>query len=131
MSKEPRLCGKSSQLPPTPPSPLLMFLLLRQSLCHQRRLPWLRPGHRRVFFELYTNVALCITAMQVRFVEEGARVVCLSRSSCDETFSLISSVKDVPPVDDVALWVAADIASEDDCAKVKIHLFAKPLFSHA
>lgn len=100
-----------------------MFLLLRQSLCHQRRLPWLRPGHSRAFFLLHTNLVR-INGVQVRFVEEGARVVCLSRSSCDETFSLISSIKDVPPVDDVALWVAADIASEDDCAKVKIHPFA-------
>lgn len=101
-----------------------MFLLLRQSLCHQRRLPWLRPGHSRAFFLLHTNLVLRINDLQVRFVEEGARVVCLSRSSCDETFSLISSIKDVPPVDDVALWVAADIASEDDCARVKIHPFA-------
>ncbi len=55
---------------------------------------------------------------QVRFVEEGGRVVCLSRSSCDETIDLIAGIKGVPPVDEVALWVSADIASEEDCAKV-------------
>lgn len=61
-----------------------------------------------------------VTIEQVRFVEEGAKVVCLARSNCDETFAIISSIKDAPPVDEVALWVAADIASEEDCAKVRL-----------
>jgi NAD(P)-dependent dehydrogenase (short-subunit alcohol dehydrogenase family) len=57
-------------------------------------------------------------AIAVRFVEEGARVVLLSRSPCDETFKLIASIEGAPPVDDVALWVASDISSEADCKKV-------------
>ena len=57
-------------------------------------------------------------AIAVRFVEEGAKVVCLSRSSCEETFKLIASIEGAPPVDDVALWVPSDISSEADCAKV-------------
>ena len=71
---------------------------------------------------IHVGLAFALNGWQVRFVEEGARVVCLSRSSCDETFSLISSIQGVPPVGDVALWVAADIASEEDCAKVAIQL---------
>ena len=57
-------------------------------------------------------------AIAVRFVEEGARVVCLSRSPCDETFALIRSIAGAPALEDCALWVAADIASEADCARV-------------
>ena len=64
-------------------------------------------------------------AIAVRFVEEGAKVVCLSRSSCDETFKYISSIEGVPPLDEVALWVPADISSEADCAKVTAAVEAK------
>lgn len=65
-------------------------------------------------------------AIAVRFVEEGARVVCLSRSSCDDTFALIGSIVGLSvPVSEVALWVAADIASEADCAKVTDAVGAK------
>lgn len=57
-------------------------------------------------------------AIAVRFVEEGARVVLLSRSSCDETMALIAQIEGAPAVNDVALWVPSDISSEADCKKV-------------
>lgn len=53
----------------------------------------------------------------VRFVEEGAKVVMLSRSSCDETLAHISAIEGLAvPVDSVARWVRADIGSDEDCA---------------
>jgi len=57
-------------------------------------------------------------AIAVRFVEEGARVVLLSRSSCAETLQLIGSIDGVKSADEHALWVQSDISSEDDCKKV-------------
>ena len=57
-------------------------------------------------------------AIAVRFVEEGAKVVLLSRSACDETMKLIEAIVGVPPIAQVALWVPSDISSEADCAKV-------------
>jgi NAD(P)-dependent dehydrogenase (short-subunit alcohol dehydrogenase family) len=36
-------------------------------------------------------------AIAVRFIEEGAKVVMLSRSSCDETVKLISSIEGITP----------------------------------
>jgi NAD(P)-dependent dehydrogenase (short-subunit alcohol dehydrogenase family) len=56
-------------------------------------------------------------AIAVRFVEEGARVVLLSRGHCDDTLALIGSIAGLKaPVADVARWVKADIGSEEDCA---------------
>ena len=54
----------------------------------------------------------------IRFVEEGARVVLLSRSNCDETLALIAALPGLAPrpVAEVAVWVAADLASEAQCA---------------
>jgi len=52
----------------------------------------------------------------VRFVEEGAKVVLLSRGECSETLNLIKSIKGLEtPVDQVAKWVKADIGTEEDC----------------
>jgi NAD(P)-dependent dehydrogenase (short-subunit alcohol dehydrogenase family) len=55
----------------------------------------------------------------VRFVEEGASVVLISRSPCDDTFALISKIEgfDKRP-EDVALWVAGDISDEAACKAV-------------
>ncbi len=36
-------------------------------------------------------------AIAVRFIEEGAYVAMLSRSSCDETLKLISSIEGITP----------------------------------
>jgi len=45
-------------------------------------------------------------AIAIRFVEEGAKVVLLSRGSCDETLGLIRSIEGLTgPVEDVAVWV--------------------------
>jgi len=54
----------------------------------------------------------------VRFVEEGARVVLLSRGSCADTLALIAGLPGLAPrrVEDVAQWVPADLASEAACA---------------
>lgn len=57
-------------------------------------------------------------AIAVRFVEEGARVVLLARSSFAETLALINSIEGATP-DYVAahtLCLAADIESEANCA---------------
>ena len=44
----------------------------------------------------------------IRFVEEGARVVLLSRGDCDETLRLIASLPGLTkPVAEVAVWVKA------------------------
>jgi len=52
----------------------------------------------------------------IRFVEEGAKVVLLSRGECTETLNLIKSIKGLEiPVDQVAKWVKADIGTEEDC----------------
>lgn len=42
-------------------------------------------------------------AIAIRFVEEGARVVCLSRGGCDDTLKLISEIEGVPAVEEVAI----------------------------
>lgn len=52
----------------------------------------------------------------LRFVEEGAKVVLLSRGSCDETIDLIKKIEGVN-VDAVTLWSPCDIASESDIIK--------------
>lgn len=57
-------------------------------------------------------------AIAVRFVEEGAKVVCLARGDCKETFALIQSIKDVPPIDDVAIELNCDISKESECQAV-------------
>jgi len=57
-------------------------------------------------------------AIAVRFVEEGARCVLISRSSCAETLKLIGAIEGVQRVDDVALWVQCDISSDAECAQV-------------
>lgn len=57
-------------------------------------------------------------AIAIRFVEEGARVCLLSRSSPAETIALIASIPGLPvPVEDVALWCAADISSEEEAGR--------------
>ena len=55
----------------------------------------------------------------VRFLEEGADVVMLSRSSCAETVAHMNSVAGATPeyVAAHSLWVSSDIESEADCAK--------------
>jgi len=52
----------------------------------------------------------------VRFVEEGAKVVLLSRGSCDETINLIKKIEGVD-ANAVTLWSPCDIASEADIKK--------------
>ena len=58
-------------------------------------------------------------AIAVRFLEEGAFVVMLSRSSCAETVALMEQVggADKAYVAEHALWVSGDIGSEEDCNK--------------
>jgi NAD(P)-dependent dehydrogenase (short-subunit alcohol dehydrogenase family) len=58
-------------------------------------------------------------AIAVRFLEEGANVVMLSRSSCAETVALMNKIEGVTPeyVDSHSLWVSSDIESEEDCNK--------------
>jgi len=55
-------------------------------------------------------------AIAVRFVEEGAKVVLLSRSECTETVDLIKKIKgfDHSTINDVVLWSACDIGTEAD-----------------
>ena len=55
----------------------------------------------------------------VRFVEEGAKVVLISRSPCDDTLKQIEAIdgfKGLP--EDVALWVKGDISDEASCNAV-------------
>ena len=56
-------------------------------------------------------------AIAVRFLEEGANVVMLSRSPCAETLSLMAQVAGVTPeyVAAHTLWVSADIEQEAEC----------------
>jgi NAD(P)-dependent dehydrogenase (short-subunit alcohol dehydrogenase family) len=58
-------------------------------------------------------------AIAVRFLEEGANVVMLSRSSCAETVALMNKVEGASPeyVEAHSLWVSSDIESEEDCNK--------------
>lgn len=58
-------------------------------------------------------------AIAVRFLEEGANVVMLSRSSCAETVALMNKVEGATPeyVEAHSLWVSSDIESEEDCNK--------------
>eukprot|EP01113_Clastostelium_recurvatum_P040016 TRINITY_DN6177_c0_g1_i1.p1 TRINITY_DN6177_c0_g1~~TRINITY_DN6177_c0_g1_i1.p1 ORF type:complete len:279 (-),score=73.63 TRINITY_DN6177_c0_g1_i1:121-957(-) len=53
-------------------------------------------------------------AIAIRFVEEGAKVVLLSRSSCKETLDLIRTIDGLADADAVTLWCACDIGSEDE-----------------
>jgi len=54
-------------------------------------------------------------AIAVRFVEEGAKVLLLSRSPCTETFALIGKIAGLSKsVDEVALWCKCDISNEDN-----------------
>eukprot|EP01090_Pellita_catalonica_P023467 TRINITY_DN9697_c0_g2_i1.p1 TRINITY_DN9697_c0_g2~~TRINITY_DN9697_c0_g2_i1.p1 ORF type:complete len:270 (+),score=55.58 TRINITY_DN9697_c0_g2_i1:37-846(+) len=55
-------------------------------------------------------------AIAVRFVEEGARVVILSRSPSDETLELVKQIKDfdASTINDVIIWCKCDISNEDD-----------------
>jgi len=53
-------------------------------------------------------------AIAVRFVEEGAKVVLLSRSPCDDTMKEIAAIDGVKHVEQHAFWCKADIASEAD-----------------
>lgn len=52
-------------------------------------------------------------AIAIRFVEEGAKVVLLSRSPCDETLSFISEIDGLEDVEACTLWCKCDIADED------------------
>jgi hypothetical protein len=57
-------------------------------------------------------------AIAVRFVEEGARVVMLSRSNCDETLTLIGSIAGLDkPASDVAIHCTCDIGDEADIVR--------------
>ena len=50
----------------------------------------------------------------IRFVEEGARVVCCSRGGCEHTLELIKSIKGLDKnVDEVALSLKCDISDEE------------------
>ena len=53
-------------------------------------------------------------AIAIRFVEEGAKVVCLSRGGCDETLELIGQIDGVEAADvpKLAISVQCDISSE-------------------
>eukprot|EP01123_Difflugia_compressa_P009990 TRINITY_DN3513_c0_g1_i1.p1 TRINITY_DN3513_c0_g1~~TRINITY_DN3513_c0_g1_i1.p1 ORF type:complete len:302 (-),score=61.53 TRINITY_DN3513_c0_g1_i1:200-1078(-) len=53
-------------------------------------------------------------AIAIRFVEEGAKVSLLARGDCKETLHLISQIKGISRVDDVALSIKCDISSESD-----------------
>ena len=57
-------------------------------------------------------------AIAVRFLEEGANVVMLSRSPCAETVALMSQVRGASAeyVAAHSLWVSADIEKEAECA---------------
>ena len=117
MSKEPRLAGIHPPQITRHCALLHATALRRKSLRHQWCFSGIWPSHCCANAALQNHLPRS-QLLQVRFVEEGGRVVCLSRSSCDETMALISNITGVPAVDDVALWVSADIASEEDCAKV-------------
>ena len=52
-------------------------------------------------------------AIAIRFVEEGARVVCCSRSGCEETLRLIGTIEGLSePKERVALSAKCDISAE-------------------
>jgi len=59
-------------------------------------------------------------AIAVRFVEEGAKVVLLSRGSCQSTLEQIGKIDGVS-VDEVALYVSCDISEESSV----IHMVEK------
>ena len=60
-------------------------------------------------------------AIAIRFVEEGCKVVLVSRRGCDATMKILSTIEGVANVDDIALDVKCDIGKED---MIKI-LYAK------
>jgi len=66
-------------------------------------------------------------AIAVRFVEEGAKVVLLSRSECTETVDLIKTIKgfDHKTLDDTVLWSACDIGSEEDIKRAVVDIEKK------
>mmetsp|Transcript_2818 Transcript_2818/g.6892 ORF Transcript_2818/g.6892 Transcript_2818/m.6892 type:complete len:277 (-) Transcript_2818:124-954(-) len=64
-------------------------------------------------------------AIAVRFVEEGARVALVSRSSCDETLGIIGQIAGITSVSDVAIWCQGDISSEEDNKKIVEQTTAK------
>ena len=58
-------------------------------------------------------------AIAVRFVEEGAKVVCLSRSGCDETLSQIAQIDGLDKdVSAVAISVKCDISNESNIQRM-------------
>ena len=58
-------------------------------------------------------------AIAVRFVEEGAKVVCLSRSGCDETLSQIAQIDGLDKdVSAVAISVKRDISNESNIQRM-------------
>ena len=52
-------------------------------------------------------------AIAIRFVEEAAKVVLCSLDACDETVEIISNIKGIDNVSNVALNIQCDIADED------------------
>ena len=52
-------------------------------------------------------------AIAIRFVEEAAKVVLCSLDACDETVEIISNIKGIDNVSNVALNIHCDIADED------------------
>eukprot|EP00040_Diaphanoeca_grandis_P016845 m.87369 g.87369 ORF g.87369 m.87369 type:complete len:284 (-) comp26062_c0_seq1:276-1127(-) len=54
-------------------------------------------------------------AIAIRFVEEGARVVCLSRSGCQETLDFIATIDGIENAADKAITVNCDISDEEAC----------------
>ena len=52
-------------------------------------------------------------AIAIRFVEEAAKVVLCSLDACDETVEIISNIKGIDNVSNVALNIQCDIADKD------------------
>lgn len=57
-------------------------------------------------------------AIAIRFVEEGARVVLLSRGGCDKTIELIAKIEGLQDASKVALSCKCDISSETAIASM-------------
>jgi len=58
-------------------------------------------------------------AIAIRFVEEGAKVVLVSRGDCDETLQLIGKIENLGTnADSVALYSKCDISNENEIKKM-------------
>jgi len=66
-------------------------------------------------------------AIAVRFLEEGAKVVLLARSSMQETLGLMKQIEGITPeyIEANVLCSGCDIESEADCEKVAASTIAK------